>query len=149
MIDALGRAGADSIRVVNRTASAAESASELATVAAVGTVDDIGVAELVVNASSVGMGITPSDATASDLPCSPQLLQESQVVVDLVYHPLQTAWLDAAEQVGARTIDGLGMLIHQAALQQLAWLGRHPDVAVMRRAAEAALRERTSHTAGG
>ena len=149
VIDALGRAGADSIRVVNRTASAAESASELATVAAVGTVDDIGVAELVVNASSVGMGITPSDATASDLPCSPQLLQESQVVVDLVYHPLQTAWLDAAEQVGARTIGGIGMLIHQAALQQLAWLGRHPDVAVMRRAAEAALRERTSQAAGG
>jgi len=149
VIEALGRAGVDSIRVVNRTASAAESASELATVAAVGTVDDIETADLVVNASSVGMGITPSDATASDLPCSPQLLRASQIVVDLVYHPLRTAWLDAAEQVGARTIDGLGMLIHQAALQQLAWLGRHPDVAVMRRAAEVALAERSSQAAGG
>jgi shikimate dehydrogenase len=149
VIDALGRAGVDSIRVVNRTASAAESASELATVAAVGTVDDIETADLVVNASSVGMGITPSDATASDLPCSPELLQTSQIVVDLVYHPLRTAWLTAAELVGARTIDGLGMLIHQAALQQLAWLGRHPDVEVMRRAAEAALAERSSQAAGG
>jgi shikimate dehydrogenase len=64
------------------------------------------------------------------------LLFPSQVVVDLVYHPLRTAWLIRAEQVGARTIDGLGMLIHQAALQQQAWLGRIPDVAVMRRAAD-------------
>jgi shikimate dehydrogenase len=144
VIDALGRAGVASIRVVNRTASAAESASELATVAAVGTVDDIETADLVVNASSVGMGILPSDATANDLPCSRDLLRSSQVVVDLVYHPLRTAWLDAAGEAGARTIDGLGMLIHQAALQQLAWLGRRPDVAVMRLAAEAALRERSS-----
>ena len=149
VIDALGRAGVDSIRVVNRTASAAESASELAAVAAVGTVDDIAEADLVVNASSVGMGTRLSDATASDLPCPPELLQASQIVVDLVYHPLRTAWLDAAEQVGARTIDGLGMLIHQAALQQLAWLGRRPDVAVMRRAAEVALAERSSQAAGG
>lgn len=149
VIDALGRAGADSIRVVNRTVASAESASELTRVAAVGTVDDVGVADLVVNASSVGMGIDPSDATADDLPCAVERLQASQVVVDLVYHPLRTAWLDAAEGVGARTIDGLGMLIHQAALQQLAWLGRHPDVAVMRRAAEAALRERSSRAADG
>jgi len=149
VIDALGRAGVDSIRVVNRTASAAESASELAAVAAVGTVDDIEMADLVVNASSVGMGIAPSDATASDLPCPPELLQASQIVVDLVYHPLRTAWLAAAEQGGARTIDGLGMLIHQAALQQLAWLGRRPDVAVMRRAAEVALAERSSQAPGG
>ena len=125
--------GVDSIRVVNRTASGAESASELAAVAAVGAIDDIETADLVVNASSVGMGIDQSAATASDLPCSPEVLQASQIVVDLVYHPLQTAWLAAAERVGARTIDGLGMLIHQAALQQLAWLGRRPDVAVMRR----------------
>jgi shikimate dehydrogenase len=51
--------------------------------------------------------------------------------------------------MGARTVDGLGMLIHQAALQQLAWLGRLPDVAVMRRAAEQALQERSSRAASG
>jgi shikimate dehydrogenase len=70
------------------------------------------------------------------------LLDPSQVVADLVYHPLQTAWLIEAARVGARTVDGLGMLIHQAALQQQAWLGRVGDVAVMRRAAEAALAAR-------
>jgi shikimate dehydrogenase len=147
LIDALGRAGVDSIRVINRTIASAESASELARAASVGTVDDIGVADLVVNASSVGMGIDPAAATSADLPCAVERLRTSQVVVDLVYHPLRTAWLEAAGGVGARTIDGLGMLIHQAALQQLAWLGRRPDVAVMRRAAEAALRERSPRAA--
>ncbi len=62
-----------------------------------------------------------------------------QVVVDLVYHPLRTAWLIAAEAIGARTVDGLGMLIHQAALQQERWIGVRPDTGVMRTAAEAAL----------
>jgi shikimate dehydrogenase len=147
VIDALGRAGVDSIRVVNRTVASAESASELARVAAVGTVDDISVADLVVNASSVGMGIDPSAATVEDLPCDVDRLHAAHIVVDLVYHPLRTAWLDAAAQVGARTIDGLGMLIHQAALQQLAWLGRLPDVTVMRRAAEVALQERSTRAA--
>ena len=54
-----------------------------------------------------------------------------------------------ARAAGCRTVDGLGMLIHQAALQQLAWLGRHPDVAVMRQAAHTALSERSAATAGG
>ncbi len=142
VIDALGRAGAASISVVNRTAASAASAAELADVARVGTIDDIGVADLVVNASSVGMGVAPSAATGADLPCDAALLRPSHVVVDLVYHPLRTAWLDAADRAGARTVDGLGMLIHQAALQQAAWLGRQPDVAVMREAALAALARR-------
>jgi shikimate dehydrogenase len=142
VIDALGRAGADSIRVINRTAASAESASELAPTAAVGVVADIEAADLVVNATSIGMGVAPAEASAADLPCPVERLRSAQVVVDLVYHPLQTAWLDAAAQVGARTLDGVGMLIHQAALQQVAWLGRPPDVGVMRRAAEAALRDR-------
>jgi len=81
----------------------------------------------------------PSGATEADLPCAPDLLRPEQVVVDLVYHPLRTAWLTAADEVGARTVDGLGMLIHQAALQQQHWLGTMPDVAVMRAAAESAL----------
>jgi shikimate dehydrogenase len=139
VIDALGRAGAASIRIVNRTTARAESASQLAAVASVGASDDITAAHVVVNASSVGMGVDPAVADADALPCDPSLLHGGQVVVDLVYHPLQTAWLHRAGQIGARTIDGLGMLIHQAALQQQAWLGERPDVDVMRRAAEAAL----------
>jgi shikimate dehydrogenase len=142
VIDALGRAGAASISVINRTVERAESASRLAAVGSVGGSDDVMRADLVVNASSVGMGVDAATATDDELPCDPRLLRPSQVVADLVYHPLRTAWLIRAEQVGARTIDGLGMLVHQAALQQQAWLGRIPDVAVMRRAAESALADR-------
>jgi len=142
VIDALGRAGVRSIHVINRTNDRAASACDLASMAVVGTPDDIDRADLVVNATSVGMGISPADASASDLPCGPERLSTSQVVVDLVYHPLRTAWLEAAERAGARTVDGLGMLIHQAALQQLAWLGELPDVEVMRTAAENALAQR-------
>lgn len=139
VIDALGRSGAASIRVINRTQDRAELAATLAPMAAVGGRGDIEQADVVVNASSVGMGVDADVATIDQLPCDPRFLNPSQVVVDLVYHPLQTAWLIEAERVGARTVDGLGMLIHQAALQQQAWLGRLGDVSVMRRAAEAAL----------
>jgi shikimate dehydrogenase len=63
------------------------------------------------------------------------VLRAGQVVADLVYHPLRTALLDAATERGCRTVDGLGMLVHQAALQQHLWTGVRPDVAVMRAAA--------------
>ncbi len=142
VIDALGRAGAASIRVINRTIDRAESASLLSPVASVGDAADVARANVVVNTTSLGMGIDPSDATAGDLPCDPGLLGPEHVAVDLVYHPLRTAWMLRVEANGARVVDGLGMLIHQAALQQLAWIGRLPDVTVMRRAAEAALVER-------
>ena len=148
VIDVLGRAGAASISVINRTTERAWSASLLAPVAFVGTRDDVRGADLVVNASSVGMGVDPMAATAGDLPCDVELLSPKQVVADLVYHPLRTPWLAGADEVGARTIDGLGMLIHQAALQQQAWLGRVPDVAVMRRAAESALADRRPRPGG-
>jgi shikimate dehydrogenase len=139
VIDALGRSGAASIRVVNRTDEHAATASLLATVAEVGSIDDIADADLVVNATSIGMGVDPAAARPDDLPCDPSLLNPTQVVVDLVYHPLHTAWLHAADRAGARTVDGLGMLIHQAALQQSIWLGRPADISVMRAAAEAAM----------
>ena len=56
-----------------------------------------------------------------------------------MYHPLDTALLQAARARGCRTLDGLGMLVHQAARQQLLWTGHAPDVAVMRDAAVAVL----------
>ena len=88
------------------------------------------------------MGVAVEHAGPDDLPCDPALLRPGQVVVDLVYHPLRTAWVEAAAAVGAQAIDGLGMLIHQAALQQQRWTGVVPDTSVMRIAAEAALADR-------
>ncbi|MGA7758310.1 MAG: shikimate dehydrogenase [Ilumatobacteraceae bacterium] len=139
VVDALGRAGSTDITVLNRTREHAELAATLAAAASVGIASDIGRADIVVNATSIGMG---GDAGGGAMPCDPSMLHAEQIVVDLVYHPIRTAWLDAADSIGARTVDGLGMLIHQAALQQERWIGVRPDTAAMRAAAEAALADR-------
>jgi shikimate dehydrogenase len=142
VIDALGRAGASEVSILNRTKERAESAATLAGVASVGIASDIGRADIVVNATSIGMGVPPTAATGNDLPCDASLLHDDQIIVDLVYHPLRTSWLREAADLGARTIDGLGMLIQQAVLQQERWLGSRPDASVMRIAAEAELGSR-------
>jgi len=139
VVDALGRSGASAIAVVNRTPGRAHFAAGLAAVAYVGGHDDVATADIVVNATSVGMGVAPGVVGADALPCDVGLLNPAQIVADLVYHPVDTAWLVGARALGARTVDGLGMLVHQAALQQLAWLGATPDTAAMRAAAEAEL----------
>lgn len=140
LVDALHRAGASELVIVNRSAPSAERAAALSDRARVGSAADIARAQIVVNATSVGMGAgAPADAT----PFDPELLHPDQVVADLVYHPLETALLRAARAVGATTVDGLGMLVHQAARQQLLWTGRAPDPVVLRSAALAALAERS------
>lgn len=128
IVDALGRAGAADIAIVNRTAASAESAAELAPVARTGGHDDIAAAEILVNATSIGMG-------TDELPVPAELLHPGLVVADIVYHPLETALLGAARVAGATVVDGLGMLVHQAALQQERWTGQRPDPSVMRSAA--------------
>jgi shikimate dehydrogenase len=135
IVDALGRAGAADIGVVNRTQSFAERAAELSPVARVARVDAVADARLVVNATSVGMG-------SADCPLDPALLHAGHAVADIVYHPLDTALLRAARSVGAQAIDGLGMLVHQAVEQQHLWTGRRPDPSLMRTAAEQALAAR-------
>jgi shikimate dehydrogenase len=137
IVDALGRAGADDIAVVNRTRERAEGAASLAAAARVGTLDDIEGAEILVNSTSIGMG---TDAA----PVERSLLRSDLVVADNVYHPLETALLRAAREAGAETVDGLGMLVHQAVRQQELWTGVVPEPGVLRRAAEAELRARAS-----
>lgn len=136
IVDALARSGAARIAVVNRTATSAEAAASLAgAVGAVGAAGEVRDADLVVNATSVGMG-------SSDLPCDASLLHAGQVVADIVYHPRRTALLHAAAAVGARTVEGLGMLVHQAVLQQRLWHGATPSAEVMTAAAERELAAR-------
>ena len=129
VVDALARAGAGEVAVVNRTAAAAAMAASLAgSVGRVGGEADVALADVVVNATSVGMG-------TAEIPVNPELLSAGQVVADLVYHPLETALLAGARARGCVVVDGLGMLVHQAALQQQLWLGVLPDTSVMRAAA--------------
>lgn len=132
IVEALARAGAHTVTVVNRTRSAAEAMLRFGDSVAVGEHESIADARLLVNATSVGMG-------SDDSPVDRRLLRPDLTVADIVYHPLETRLLRDAAAVGAATIDGLGMLVHQAVRQQELWTGVRPDPAVLRRAAEAEL----------
>lgn len=129
VVRALAGAGAAEVVVVNRTPAAGERAAALAgSIGRLGTELDVGDADLVVNATPLGMG-----ARAGELPCDPGRLRGAgQVVVDLVYDPLETAWLAAARTAGATTVDGLGMLVRQAAHAFTLWTGIEAPVEAMR-----------------
>lgn len=149
---ALGRAGAADVAVVNRTPDRAGPVAALAGSAgrAVATVDAAQVAQsdLVVNATPIGMagvaGPDGADGAAGGFAdeseqwlVAPALLHAGQVVTDLVYAPRPTPWLAASAAAGATTVDGLGMLVHQAALQLELWTGHTAPVDVMWQAATA------------
>lgn len=137
---ALASAGAAEVVVVNRTGSRAEAAAALAGGAGrVGTAADIATAELVVNATSVGMGADPGSGVS---PLDPGRLGAGQVVVDLVYEPAVTPLLAAAERRGARAVGGVGMLVHQAAHAFSRWTGHEPPLAAMAAAARDELARR-------
>ncbi len=130
VIAALGDAGAAEVVVVNRTPDRAEVAVALAgSTGRVGDAGDARGAELVVNATPAGMGDV--EGGPGSWPVDPALLGPGQVVVDLVYHPPLTPWLAAATERGATTMNGLGMLVHQAALQIGRWTGREAPVDAM------------------
>lgn len=79
-------------------------------------------ATTVVNATSLGMtGKQP-------LRVPMDALSAGTLVTDLVYTPLMTPFLSEAETRGCRIVDGLGMLLHQAAPGFERWFGRRPDV---------------------
>lgn len=138
IVVALGAERAAAITIVNRTAAAGEECAALVPGAVVGAADAVGDADLLVNTTPIGMG------GGTDLPLDPALLRADLVVADIVYHPRETALLAAARAVGATAIDGLGMLIHQAARQQELWTGTAGDVTAMTAAAECELAARAA-----
>lgn len=95
-------------------------------------------AEIVVHATPVGMH---PRVDQSVVPAG--LIRDDQVVFDVVYTPHRTKLLADAEAAGAQTVPGLGMFVHQAAIQFERWTGRDAPVDVMEAAVREALRERT------
>lgn len=94
-------------------------------------------ADVVLNATTVGMNSAPGEASL----VADDSLGEGQTVFDAVYQPLETPLLRAARAGGARTVDGLWMLVHQAIHQQVSWFGeegldRRAMAGLMRAAAE-------------
>jgi shikimate dehydrogenase len=142
---ALAEAGAREVQVVARRADSAASCAELA--GPVGRAvlvnrdagqhlgDVVEAADLVVNATPVGMGA--ADGLPFDV--NRGAFHGDQFVADLVYAPATTPLLAAARAGGAATANGLGMLINQAARQVAIWTGQPAPVAAMSAAAVAAL----------
>ena len=140
---ALAGAGANRVTVVNRTPERARVAAALAGSAGAtvvlgehsALVKAVEEADLVVNATPVGMAGTDTllDAMegARQWLVPPELLREGQVAADLVYVPRPTPWLAEAACRGATTLDGLGMLVHQAAAQLELWTGLEAPVRTM------------------
>lgn len=138
IVATLARRGASDIAVINRTESRARDAVACADVARIGSVDDIATANILINATSVGMGSQESPVDAARL-------HASLVVLDAVYQPLETTLLRDAKNAGTVTVDGLWMLVHQGALQQRAWFDEIGDVQLMRQAALDELAHRALH----
>ena len=127
-VAALLQAGCLDIRVCNRTLDRAEKLAEDvmglhsgALVRAFERADHaVDGAGLVINATSLGLGGGPG-------PDTPWCLARSgAVAVDMVYKPLDTAWLQEARAHGLRTVDGLEMLIRQAIPSFRAFFGSEP-----------------------
>jgi len=127
VIAALLESGVPEIRLANRTraradALRAEFGAKIVVhdwVQAGNMLED---AATVVNASSLGMDGKPDFRVPLDA------LSPRAVVTDLVYAPLRTRLLEEAAEIGCTTVDGLGMLLHQAAPAFERWFGIRPEV---------------------
>ncbi len=86
---------------------------------------------ILINATSVGL--LDSEARVA---IEPQSLHSSLVVADVVFNPPQTWLLEEARRRGCTTLNGLGMLVNQAAINFRLWTGLEPDKSVMREAVE-------------
>lgn len=127
IIHALKERGLNDIRIVNRTVARAEELRDQfgAGVSAHGidaTGALLGDAGLLINTTALGMHGNEG------LPADPAGLPAHAIVTDIVYVPLETPLLAAARQRGLKTVDGLGMLLHQAVPGFERWFGRRPEV---------------------
>ena len=134
VIASLIEVGVPEIRIANRTRQRAETlrqefGAKLAVydwVQAGNMVED---ATTVVNTTALGMVGKPEFRVPLDG------LSPRAVVTDLVYVPLRTQFLEQAALMGCTTVDGLGMLLHQAAPAFERWFGQRPEVDAATRAA--------------
>ena len=127
IVAALIEVGAPEIRLTNRTRARAEAlradfGAKITVVDWVQSAHVLGDAATVVNTTALGMIGKPE----FNVPLAE--LNPHALVNDLVYTPIQTEFLTAAAQRGCKTVDGLGMLLHQAAPGFERWFGQRPEV---------------------
>ena len=127
VIAALIEVGVQEIRIANRTRPRAETlrgdfGAKIIVHDWVQAANMLEGAALVVNTTALGMTGKPDFRVPLDA------LSRQAVVTDLVYTPLKTQFLIEAEAVGCHVVDGLGMLLHQAAPGFERWFGQRPEV---------------------
>lgn len=127
VIAALIDAGVEEIRISNRTKARAEAlrqefGTKLSVYDWVQAGNALEGAATVVNTSSLGMEGKPELRIPLDG------ISRHAVVTDLVYAPLETQLLAYAKSIGCRTVDGLGMLLYQAAPAFERWFGIRPEI---------------------
>ena len=127
ILGALIEDGANEVILANRTRSRADQlrsdfGAKIKVVDWMKVQNYLSDASTVINATSLGM-----DGKA-ELPIPLQGLNKNTLVTDIVYTPLNTPLLENAAKRGCRTVDGLGMLIHQAIPGFERWFGVKPDV---------------------
>lgn len=125
ILAALADCGVADIRIANRNRQRAEALAAGFPASVRDWADRAAMLEgagLLVNATSLGMeGQPPLEIALDRLP-------KDAIVTDIVYRPLETALLAAARARGNPTVDGLGMLLHQAVEGFRAWFGVAPEV---------------------
>lgn len=143
---ALQDAGAAELRLVNRTPARAEAWAPALSAAGKARVSVHALAgdparflegtDILVNATSIGLqrDAAPLFDYAN--------LRPPLVVTDLVFFPRETAFLQRARANGCRTLNGLGMLLHQAVLSFQGWTGKAAPLHLMRERLETTLAER-------
>jgi shikimate dehydrogenase len=127
VIAALIEVGVPEIRIANRSRPRAEAlradfGAKLVVYDWVQAANMLEGAATVINTTSLGMAGKPEFRVPLDA------IEPGSVVNDLVYNPLKTTFLAEAEQRGATIVDGLGMLLHQAAPGFERWFGPTPAV---------------------
>jgi shikimate dehydrogenase len=127
IVYALISRGFERVAIVNRSPARAEALAAHFGASTIATPwDDLTTqlrkANLLVNASTLGMvGQPPLSIDLDPLP-------DQAVVTDAVYAPLRTPLIEAARARGLRAVEGLGMLLHQAAPSFARWFGQRPVV---------------------
>jgi len=127
VIVALADAGVPEVRLANRTFERAETLARdlggpITVIPWPERTESLGGTNLLVNTTTQGMSGTPS------LDLSLEALPGDALVTDIIYTPLKTKLLEEAQTRGNPTVDGLGMLLHQARPGFARWFGHEPEV---------------------
>jgi len=85
--------------------------------------------DIVVNATPIGM-----EGVGGTIDIPPSIITERTTVIDLIYNPPETEFLKKAKKIGAKTLNGLKMLVYQGATSFKIWTGIDPPVETMENA---------------